>query len=203
LVLTRAPRWPQLLADGRPNGLSGDMHRAAADAGGSADACWLADAHACGSRGGGRAQAAPCARCGFATPRPDAARALGHLVNHRGGAANVPYRLVALRCADDPACCAASAAQETLPPELLRLLPSLNGGGLPASPRWGRARAPSPARGWRLTLARCLPASLRAGGGGARALRHRALRGAVRGLWQGPAQPGLPRLTRRAERRKL
>jgi hypothetical protein len=125
----------QLLVDGRPDGLSGEVFATAAAVSARADACWLDVPHACDAAASG----GTCSRCGFAQPRPAAARALGHLVNHapEGAGANVVYRLVPLPCGTAAASDDDDAAP-MLPPELLPLLPCLNAAGLPPSPRWVR-----------------------------------------------------------------
>jgi hypothetical protein len=122
----------QLLVDGRPDGLSGEIFETAAELRTRADTCWLDAPSACAARGGAESStdgARSCRLCGFVAPRPDAARALGHLVNHMpdGMAANVVFRLVPL-----PA---------DVPPALLDLLPCIHAGGLQPTPRWVRAQS--------------------------------------------------------------
>ncbi len=161
----------QLLVDGRPNGLSGDIFRTASEVSAAADACWLDEAPACGAAS---PAGAVCERCGFAAPRPDAARALGHLVNHGPeGGANAAYRLVALL--DEETAHAGGAEMPALPRALLRMLPTLNDAGLPPSPRWVRHSRHSYIRTLGARCIRCTDASHlcasclrhRTGGGGA------------------------------------
>jgi hypothetical protein len=78
-----------------------------------ADACWLDAPRACDAAESGGA----CSRCGFAQPRPAAARALGHLVNHapEGAGANVVYRLVQAEAAVPAAAAMAAAAAAPAP----------------------------------------------------------------------------------------
>jgi hypothetical protein len=158
----------QLLVDGRPNGLSGDIFRTAAEVSAAADACWLDEPPACGAAAGTSARAA-CERCGFAAPRPDAARALGHLVNHAPAGANAAYRLVAL-VLDEAATVAKpprthlggedDASAPALSRALLHTLPTLNGAGLPPSPRWVRWRATTRMPGATAHAAHAVPALL-------------------------------------------
>ena len=143
-----ATRRQQLIIDGRPHGLSADIFSTAAallapPAG--ADVCWL-DSAPCSSssapsRSGGEVPQR-CGLCGFRMPRPDAARALGHLINHPppGVRPNTEFSLVPLV----PSRGGSAATGRTSPDEveidaeLMALVPNLNSAGLPPVPRWVR-----------------------------------------------------------------